>query len=67
MIKHDNNNIRNDVMRRISVTKAERREMHDFQRKTRKDIIAQRNAKLERAEAERASQMSSHNSDNQST
>jgi len=40
MIKNDNNEIRNDVMRRISVTRAERREMHDFQRKARKEIIA---------------------------
>jgi hypothetical protein len=30
MIKPDNNDVRNDVMRRISVTKSKRREMHEF-------------------------------------
>lgn len=53
MIKRDNNDARNDAMKRIHVIKTTRREMHDWKRKARQEIISKRNAKIEKAEAGR--------------
>jgi hypothetical protein len=59
MIKRDNNDARNEAMKRIHVVKTKRREMHDWRRKARQEIIAKRNEKIEKAEAGRLSEMTS--------